>query len=535
MDEVLRRGREAYARCAWSDALDALFAADRAAPLDGDDLERLATAAYLAGRNAEFVTALERAHNAHVSAGRNERAARCAFWLALNHLMTGEPAACGGWLAHAGRLLEGRDCAEQGYLMLPPIEQQLRRPDPAAARDTARQAAEIGVRFGDADLVALARHAQGRALIDEGQAAEGLQLLDEVMLSVVHGHVSPMATGLLYCSVIQACRGLFELRRAGEWTAAFERWCECQHGLVAFTGDCRVHRAEILQWHGAWPDALQEAALACERIQGGGEQSAAAAAMALQGDLHRLRGDFAAAEEAYRRASRLGLDPQPGLALLRKAQGRCDAACAAIRRSVAQTSVPLERARLLPALVEIVLAAGQLADARAASAELEAVSARYGTPALSALAVQARGAVELAGGDVPAALVALRRAFDAWRELDAPYEAARVRLLLAQACSALEDEEAGELERDAARCELERLGAAPDLAALRAGRHSKALTERERQVLRLVADGNTNKAIAQALSLSERTVDRHLSNIFDKLGVSSRAAATACAYEHRLL
>jgi DNA-binding NarL/FixJ family response regulator len=534
MDQALIRGRAAYARCAWADAFDALLSADRTAPLESQDLERLATAAYLAGRETEFSGALERAHDAHLTAGCCEQAARCAFWLALNCLMAAETAKCGGWLAHARRLLEGRDCAEQGYLMLPLAEQQLRLPDPVAAHDTAERAAGIGTRFADVDLVGLARHVQGRALIDQGHAAAGLQLLDEVMLSVVRGDLSPIGTGLLYCSVIQACRQLFELRRAGEWTAALERWCERQRGLVAFTGACRVHRAEILQWHGAWPGALSEAARACERRSISGEQ-APAAAMALQGDLHRLRGDFTAAEAAYRDASRLGLDPQPGLALLRLAQGRRDAACAAIRRVVAQSAAPLERARLLPALVEISISVGQVDRARDACTELEQVAARYGTPALSALAAQARGAVELADGHAAAALVALRQAFETWRVLEAPYEAARVRVLLARACRALGDEEACELECVAARSELERLGARPDLVHLRAERHSKELTERERQILRLVADGNTNKSIARSLSLSERTVDRHLSNIFDKLGVSSRAAATACAYERRLL
>jgi DNA-binding CsgD family transcriptional regulator len=534
MDQALIRGRAAYARCAWADAFDALRAADRTAPLESQDLERMATAAYLAGRETEFSGALERAHDAHLTAGCCEQAARCAFWLALNCLMAAESAKCGGWLAHARRLLEGRDCAEQGYLMLPLAEQQLRLPDPAAAHDTAERAAGIGTRFADVDLVGLARHVQGRALIDQGHAAAGLQLLDEVMLSVVRGDLSPIGTGLLYCSVIQACRQLFELRRAGEWTAALERWCERQRGLVAFTGACRVHRAEILQWHGAWPGALSEAARACERRSISGEQ-APAAAMALQGDLHRLRGDFTAAEAAYRDASRLGLDPQPGLALLRLAQGRRDAACAAIRRVVAQSAAPLERARLLPALVEISISVGQVDRARDACTELEQVAARYGTPALSALGAQARGAVELADGHAAAALVALRQAFETWRVLEAPYEAARVRVLLARACRALGDEEACELECVAARSELERLGARPDLVHLRAERHSKELTERERQILRLVADGNTNKSIARSLSLSERTVDRHLSNIFDKLGVSSRAAATACAYERRLL
>lgn len=530
MHDALERGREACRRQAWDDAREALLAADRVATLDGDDLERLATAAYLSGREPLFAAALERAHDAY-AASCPERAARCAFWLGLTLMFRGEAAAGSGWLARAQRAVEGRDCAEQAWLLLPPAEQQLRRGDFAAAAATAADAAALGERFGDADLVACARHVVGRALLAQGRLEDGLRLLDEVMLVLVRGEMAPIVTGLVYCSVIEACRDVCEPRRAGAWTSALERWCARQRGLVAFTGACRVHRAENLQWHGAWPDALDEAA----RAAAGGGRAAGAAAL-LRGDLHRLRGDFAAAEQAYREASRLGCEPQPGLALLRLAQGRGEAALAAIRRVVAQAVEPLERARVLPALVEIALAEDTLDAARDAAAELEQIAARFATPALAARAAHARGAVELAQGQAQAALGPLRRAFEAWLQLDAPYDAARVRLLLGEACRALDDDDAAELERDAARAAFERLGAAPDLGRLDApAARGRELTRRETEVLRLVAAGRTNKAIAGALALSERTVDRHLSNIFDKLGVSSRAAATARAYERRLL
>ena len=530
MHDALERGRDACRLHAWDDACEALLAADRAAALDGDDLERLAIAAYLTGRESLFAAALERAHDAYATA-RPQCAARCAFWLGLTAMFRGDAALAGGWLARAQREIEGHDCAEQGWLLLPPAEQQLRGDDAAGAATTAARAAALGVRFGDADLVACARHVEGRALIEQGRIGDGLKLIDEVMLTLAHGELAPLVTGLVYCSVIEACRPLCELRRAGDWTAALERWCACQHGLVAFTGACRVHRAENLQWRGAWPDALDEAAHAA-----GAGGRAAGAAMLVQGDLHRLRGDFNAAERSYRDASRFGCEPQPGLALLRLAQGRGDAALAAIRRVVAQAVAPLERARVLPAAVEIALATGEVAVAHDAATELEKIVARFATPALTARAAHARGAVELAQGRAQAALGPLRRAFEAWLQLDAPYDAARVRVLLAQACGALGDDDAAELHRDEARVVFERLGAAPDSAHLNPrGAGGRTLTGREMQVLRLVAAGHTNKAIATALALSERTVDRHMSNIFDKLGVSSRAAATACAYERRLL
>jgi DNA-binding CsgD family transcriptional regulator len=530
MHSEVEHGREACRQHAWDEAREALLAADRAAALDGDDLERLAVAAYLTGHEPLFVATLERAHDAHAAA-RPQRAARCAFWLGLTAMFRGEGAQASGWLARAERELEGLDCAERGWLLLPPAEQQLRRNDPAAAAATASRAAALGERFADVDLVACARHVEARALIGAGRIDDGLKLLDEVMLTLAHGEMAPLVTGLVYCSVIEACRLLCELERAGDWTAALERWCARQHGLVAFTGACRVHRAENLQWHGAWLDALDEAAHAA-----GAGGRAAGEAMLVKGDLHRLRGDFSAAQQAYREASRFGCEPQPGLALLRLSQGRGDVALAAIRRVAGQAVAPLERARLLPAAVEIALATGGVDVANDAATELEHVVARFPTPALAARAAQARGAVELAQGRAQAALGPLRRALEAWLQLDAPYDAARVRVLLAQACRALGDDDAAEIERDAAHAAFERLGAAPDMEQLkpRAAR-GRTLTGREVQVLRLVAAGRTNKEIANALALSERTVDRHMSNICDKLDVSSRAAATACAYEGRLL
>jgi DNA-binding CsgD family transcriptional regulator len=310
--------------------------------------------------------------------------------------------------------------------------------------------------------------------------------------------------------------------------------------MLAFTGVCRVHRAEIMQLRGAWQEAIEEAGRACERAQGVSRQTAAAA-LYQQAEVHRLRGEFAAAEEAYRDASRGGLEPQPGLALLRLAQGRSDAAVAAIRRALGATADPLQRTKLLPAYVEIALAAGDLEHARTACRELEEIAASLDTAVLGALAAHARGAVELAEGDAHAALGSLRRAFEAWQQIEAPYAAARMRELIGLACRALGDDDGGELELEAARAGFEQLGAAPDLARIESlirgalAERPHGLTRRELQVLRLIAAGKTNKAIAAELFLSEKTVDRHVSNILTKLDVSSRVAATAYAYEHKLI
>jgi DNA-binding CsgD family transcriptional regulator len=539
----LERGRECYGRRAWAEAYRSLSSADQASPLAGEDLELLAMAAYLIGRDDDYLRALDRAHQAYLDAGDGLRAVRCAFWLGLRFMFRGETGRATGWLARAQRLLgrEQHDCVEQGYLLLPVVEQHLGFGDWAAAYAAAASAAEIGDRFGDADLIACARHLQGRVLVQRGEIERGLALLDETMVAVTAGELSPLMAGLIYCSVIEGCQQVYALGRAREWTAALAQWCEAQPDMVAFTGTCLVHRAEIMQLHGAWRDAIEEAGRACERCLQAANRQAAAAAFYQRAEVHRLRGEFATAEEVYRSASRWGWDPQPGLALLRVAQGRSDAAAAAIRRAVGATTDRLQRARLLPAYIEIMLAVGDIQEARGACRELEEIASSFNTDVLGAIAAQARGAVELAEGDARAALVWLRRALQVWQQVEAPYLAARVRVLVGLACRALGDDDGGGLELYAARTVFERLGAVPDLARVdslaqgAACGHPHRLTRREQQVLRLIASGKTNKAIAAELFLSEKTVDRHVSNILTKLDVPSRAAATAYAYEHKLI
>ena len=536
------RGRECFDRRAWADAFAELSAADAEAPLEPEDLERLATAAYLLGRDEDSVQVWERAHHELLRRADEERAARCAGWMVFVLMNGGEFARAGGWLARARRLLDDgqRDCVERGHLLVPLAFQHAVAGDWPSAHAISGQAAEIGDRFGDIDLVTLARNIQGRALIGQGETVEGMTLLDELMVAVIADEVSEIVAGAVYCSVIEACQEVFDLRRAQQWTAALTHWCDSQPDLVPFSGNCLVHRAEIMQLHGAWPDAVDAAQRACERLLRR-SQPAVGAAFYQQGELHRLCGEFAQAEEAYHQASRSGRDPQPGLARLRLAQGQVDAAEATIRRATAGAQDRLARSRLLPALVEIMFAAGDAGAAGAAADELSEMAGDLDTPLLRALATHGEGAVLLLEGDARAALGALRHAWSAWRELEVPYEAARVRVLIGLACRELEDEETAEMELDAARSVFEQLGAVPDLARAQAlSRESPAkpaggLTARELDVLRLVATGKTNRSIAADLFLSEKTVARHVSNIFTKLGLSSRAAATAYAYEHDLV
>lgn len=545
MDRIAGRqqGRESYARRSWANAYESLTRADQADPLGPEDLELLATSAWMTGRDDDVVGALERAQRLYVEAGQAPRAVRCMFWVFVNLALRAEMGPAIGWLGRAQRLLDrdARDCVERGYLLLPEAMEHLEETGDYEAADAIAVAmAEIGERFGDADLLAFAVHMQGHARIQLGRVEEGLRLLDEAMVTVVAGELSPVLTGLIYCSVISGCQEAYQLRRAQQWTVALTQWCAEQPDMVAFTGQCLIHRAEIMQMHGSWGDALEEARRARQRFSQGMNQVAAAQAFYRQGEIHRLQGDLVAAEQAYRDASRCGWEPQPGLALLRLAQGDDLAAAAAIRRVVDESTQRVRRATLLPAYVEIMLAVGDVEQARRGSRELDEIAEHYQSGLLGGIAAYARAVVELGQGDPRAALVALRKASRIWQELQTPYEAARVRVLVGLACRALGDEDTAALELDAARHAFGQLGAAPDVARIDSMTEpvpadSSGLTGRELGVLRLVAAGKSNREIASTLFISEHTVARHVQNIFAKLGVSSRTAAGAFAFEHHLV
>jgi ATP/maltotriose-dependent transcriptional regulator MalT len=539
---VLEQGRRAVEARSWAEAYETLAEADGAGSLGAEDLELLGTAAFMTGREEEWTAALERAHTAYLEAGEPMRAVRCAFWVGVNLALRGEIGPASGWLGRAQRLLDAQaddDVVERGYLLLPVMLRHEAGGELDAAVAAAVDAVEIARRFDDDDLFALAVHAEGQFLIRTGQVKRGLVLLDEAMVAVTRGELSPIVSGMVYCGVVLACQEVFEVQRAREWTDALSRWCSKQPGLVAFTGRCLMHRAELMQLDGAWRDALEEARQAGLRFVETTEDAAAGLAYYRQGELQRLLGRSVEAEAAYRAASRQGREPQPGLALLRLRQGRTEAAVAAIRRAVDETQEPLRRAELLPALIEIMLATGDLATARRAAAELREIADGYETTMLQALAAQWHGTVELADGRPAQALLELRRAWKIWRSLEARYDSARTRVQVGLACRALGDDDAVALEADAARETFIALGARPDLDHLEElfgpPIESHGLTARELEVLRLVAEGRSNREIAHELVISEHTVARHVQNILSKLRLSSRTAATAFAFEHGLV
>jgi ATP/maltotriose-dependent transcriptional regulator MalT len=548
--ELLDRARAAFAARAWRDAYGDLEEVDLVAPLEPTDLERLATAAYLTGHDAESTDAWTRAHHGWHERGEEGRAVRCAFWLGFALVQRGEMAQGGGWLARAGRMVEEHelDTVERGYLLVPAGLMAMGAGEPATALERFAQAGSLARRFDDRDLATLGTLGRGEALLRMGQTSEGLSLFDEAMVAVTAGETSPMISGLVYCAVIDGCRHVFDVRRAREWTAALDRWCERQPGLVPYRGQCLVHRAQVLQDRGEWVEAIAELERARQRLSDPPHPAVGMAHYQL-GELLRLRGELSQAEDAYRQAHAAGREPQPGLALLRLAEGRADAAAGAIESALDAAGDRMSRAQLLPAYAEVMLAVGRQDDARAAVEELDELAEVGGATMLGAFAGQTRGALLLAGGDARAALGPLRAALVAWQQLGAPYEAAQVRVLLVGACRQLDDHERAELECDVAREVFEQLGAAPALAQLdrllaealhltgppgSSGR-SRAITDRELEVLGLVAAGHTNRAIAGEMAISEKTVERHLGNIFTKLGVSNRTAATAYAYDHGLL
>jgi DNA-binding CsgD family transcriptional regulator len=550
--DALERGRAAFTAEAWTEAYACLTAADLDTPLDPPDLERLGMAAWLTGRGAESLEYLERLHQAWLAAGETDRAARAAVWLAVRFGFQGEAARSSGWVARAQRLIEGDragsgaggggDTVERGYLLFPQALRSLRADDAATAHRLFIEMAGTGERFGDRELTLFGRLGEGRSLIRLGEVSRGMALLDEVMVGITAGEVPPVAVGDIYCSVIDACDETFDVRRAQEWTSALVRWGEAQPQGSPYRGSCLIRRAEVLLLHGEWSDAAGELERACDCLAGPPVHQAIGAAWYRLAELHRLRGADELAEELYRRGSRWGRDPHPGLALLRLAQGRVDVAAAAIRRVVAEARNPRMRAADLSACVDIMLAANDPGAARTAADELGRVAEALGAPLLRAMAAQATGAVLLAEHQPQAALADLRAAAAVWRTLEAPYQAACTQVLIGLAHRALGDEDTAVIELETVRHAFAALGATPDVRRVEAlcrpadaPAQRGSLTAREIEVLRLLATGRTNRALAERLGISEKTVARHVSNIFTKLGLSTRAAATAYAFQHDLV
>jgi DNA-binding CsgD family transcriptional regulator len=532
----LGQARDLHAQSRWADACEQFAAADRSEPLHADDLERYAEAAQILGRGDEAIQLLRRAFNSRIAAGERDRAITSAFWLFQALIINAEFSRASGWAAQVRRSIPD---VNHGWLLFTQAYFLIASAEFDQAAQLLARAAEDGSRRGETDLLAFATTVWGRALIKAGRLPEGLSRLDEAMVPVAELKTSPRATSMLYCSAIATCHEAREFGRAREWTHALGAWLDSLPRLGgAYFGNCRIYRAYLMCLRGSWQEALEEVAFVCDDLSGDYGQLVAGHAHYRLAEIHRLLGN-PEAEAGYRRAAELGGPTQPGLSLLRLTQGEVEKAVLGIWRALAETPAQLDRLDLLTAAVTIMLAAGDIDSARQATAELADIAAVYPTAGVQAELAAARGAVALSEGDPAAALPLLRSASRGWREIDVPHAVATVSILLGLACRAVGDEDAAQLELESARSTFVRLGARPDLQRaeelLRPAEVAGPLSAREIEVLRLVAAGKTNHAIATELFVSERTVHRHVSNIFDKLGVRSRAAAATYAIQHHLV
>ncbi len=519
---------------------------DRLAAVDSDelstkDLERLAEAAFWLGRPREAISARQKAYARHRDAGDVTNATKTAWQLFHHYFDLNETMAAGGWLQRAHRHAETiPDQVEAGYVALADAEWATYHRELDRAFEYAVQATEAGRRFSEHDLEGLGLASQGRILVARGDVRAGLDRMDEALVAVLSDELSPFATGWVYCLLLYTCHELGDLRRAAEWTDLAVQWCE-QHGRESwYPGLCRLHQCEVQSLRGEWIAAEAQAIRATQELAPFGDYLVADGQY-VAGEIRRRKGDYAAAEEAFRRAHQLGRDPQPGLALLYLAHGDADRAATALRIAVAAGSgMPLQHGQLLAAHVRAELERGELHDAAASADRLGQLAEQTGSRLLQAMAGTANGAVLLSRGEAQKALHVLKEAGTISRELSCPYETAETRVLIGLAARQLGDEATAALEFEAARAAFATLGAAPDVTRVDALLAKEAqlpggLTAREAEVLRLVAVGKSNREIAAELFISEHTVARHLSNIFRKIGVTSRSAATSFAHEHDLV
>jgi DNA-binding NarL/FixJ family response regulator len=538
----LEKGRNAFREQAWSDAYNYLVSATETNDLNADDLELLAKAAYLTGKSSDCKDFWSEAHHKFLNQENTERAIHSAFWIGLLLFFQGNHAQGSGWLARAARIADDhqKDCAEEGFLLIPQGLQQLRKNDPKSAYKLFQKTAVIGNRFGNIDLMTLGRLGCGQALIAQNKIDEGTALFDEIMVAVVSGEVSPIVAGIVYCAVIETCQKIYDLRRAIEWTDALSRWCESQPDLIPYRGQCLVRRAEIMQLHGEWPDAINEIERACQ-LAPASSPTATGEAFYRRAELYRLQGRYFKAEKAYRQANECGRNPHPGLALMRLAQGKTDIAKTAILQVEDECQDKLKRSRILPTFVEIMLAANQTKPAEDRLEELIQIAEEVGALYLQALVYRLEGHILLANENPGAALKKLRQSRGVFKEIRASYESAQTQVLIGLACRELGDYDTADMELETAHRTFQQLGATPDkenvesLLKKSSVKESHGLTPRELEILCILATGKTNKNIAEELFISERTVDRHVSNILGKLDVASRVAATAFAYEHDLV
>jgi DNA-binding CsgD family transcriptional regulator len=533
----LTHARDLYQASRWEEACAEYAAADAEVPLAVADLEAFAEAAQVTARGDEPVALLHRLFDLRVGAGQLDDAARVAFWLWWALLNSNEVIQASGWLKHTSRTL-GPEMATSLWLKIP----EAMFHGTTGNRSRAGELLRAIVDEGQGEVVPWALCMWGQTLIDEGQLQDGLDRLEEAMAILLDHSLSPRVTPWVYCAAVRGCFLARDFARARAWNRSMARWLDSLRSLGgAYLGNCRIYRSRLMCLNGAWPDALDEIAAVCTDLDGYTGWVCGHAYYQL-GEVRRLRGEWDAAEDAYRRAAEHGCPTQPGLALLRLAEGDVDAASAGIRRALTEVTATPDRLDLLKAAVSIYLEEGKIEAARDAVTEFEEITAELTTPVIEAETCAVRGALALAEGDPASALPLLRRAVGTWQEQNAPHERATLNVLIGQACRALADHDGARLEFSAARETFQRLGARPDLARLDqvvaatyAGSEVHGLTRREVEVLRLIARGKANRAIAGELHLSERTVHRHVSNIFTKLGVDSRTAAVAYGIRHRIV
>ncbi|MEI8410686.1 MULTISPECIES: response regulator transcription factor [unclassified Kribbella] len=533
----LARARELHRASRWEEACAEYAVADAEKPLAVEDLEAFAEAAQVCARGDEAVALLHRVFGLRVSAGELDDAAQVAFWLWWALFTGNEIVQAGGWLKHTSRIL-GPEMATCLWLKIPEAMFHAA----TGHRSGAAELLSAIVDQGQGEVIPWALSLWGQILIDEGRPHDGLDHLEEAMAILRTDGLSPRVTPWIYCAAVRGCCLARDFARARAWNRSMARWLDSLHSLGgAYLGNCRIYRSRLMFLNGAWPEALDEIAAVCTDLDGHAGWVCGHAFYQL-GEVRRLRGEWDAAEDAYRRAAENGCPTQPGLALLRLAEGDVDAASAGIRRALTEVSAQPERLDLLKAAVTIHLEERKIEAARDAVTEIEAITAESATPVTEAETCAVRGALALAEGDPASALPLLRRAVSTWQEQDAPHERATVNVLIGQACRALDDHDGAQLEFSAARETFERLGAGPDLAQLDrivaatdTGSEIHGLTRREVEILCLIARGKANRAIANELHLSERTVHRHVSNIFTKLGVDSRTAAVAYGIRHRIV
>lgn len=511
--------------------------------LNTEDLYQFALAAYLTGKDRKSIDILTHLHHQFLKKNKIKQAIRCAFWIGMLLMFKGERARGSGWFSRAHRLVEDHqyEGSENGLLLIPAGLGFLGAGNAEKAYTNFKKAHEIGKNYGDPDLSILGLLGQGQAMIQMGEISNGVSLLDESMVAVEFADISPLVIGIVYCAVIETCQLIFDIGRAQEWTTVLSQWCESQPDLVPFRGQCLIRRSQIRHIHGEWPEALDEMHRACELLSTPPGEPAAGEANYQLAEIFRLKGDFQQAELRYMEAHRWGRKPQPGLALLRLMQNEEDKALENIKTSLDEAKTPLQRIKILPAYIAIMLAHEKIKETHLAVDELKVAADKYDAIYLQAITAYCQGSLLLKENDPNGACKFLQKSLNLYNQLVAPYEIASVRLSLGIAYRDKGDNDSAGMEFTAAKWIFEELEAIPDLKKVEAfieekkGIDRHGITLREHQVLQLVSEGLTNKTIGVKLYISERTVERHLSNIFNKLQVNSRTEAVTFAYKHHML